>query len=97
MNYLTYTDYACNLCFGLLMFIIAWIAFDWSRLWWRQRHDGSVYRDPGVRVGTRWQYAYLPYKAWTWAVRIFAWAICLWHVTLGVSWFTDFAFMAFVS
>lgn len=86
-------DVVVNLGIGLLMLVIAFIVWDWSRIWWRARRHGYItvdgkYNDPPWR----WQKSYLAYKLWTWVVRVFTWLIALWHLYLSFSWFTDFAF-----
>lgn len=95
-------DFLHDLGCGLLMFFVAFMVFDWGRIWWYARRHGVIRyaRDGELHpsaVPWRWEGEYLGYKVWTWLVRVAAWAIALWHLVLGLLWFVELAFAVSVS
>lgn len=89
-------DFSC----GLLMLFIAFMVFDWGRIWWYARRHGYIKLPTHVNElarPTRWEREYLGYKIWTWTIRVMAWIIAAWHLCLALLWFIDLAFAVSVS
>lgn len=89
-------DFGC----GLLMLFVAFMVFDWARIWWYARRYGRILVPRYLYKGqppTRWEAAYLGYKVWTWLVYLAAIAVSAWHLSLALLWFVELAFAVAVS
>lgn len=90
-------DFLHDFALGVLMLFVAFMVFDWSRIWWYARRHGIIkYNGRGDLDHSahpyRWSSEYLLYRIWTWVIRVAAWLICLWHLALAVCWFIELAF-----
>lgn len=93
-------DLLHDLGLSVIFAVMAFIAFDWSRIWWFARRHGYIQVDrraPTYNHHHRWDTSYLGYKVWTWVVRLAAWLVSIWHLALSICWFVQAVTWASVS
>lgn len=92
-------DFLLDFLCGVVMVVLSYITFSWSKFWWGMRRAG--YRMNGhvliLFPLDRWERAYPAYRFWTWFVRIVAWLLSLWQLCLALLWFFELGAAAVMS